>query len=163
MVEASLLICFAVLVVSSVVSGVSASALLHYPSKNDRLHGIVVAATSWTDPGILGLFLLAPLAIVWTRRRFDLFSRKSAADALVVWSRPRSALVLNVEVLFGIVAIAGGIFRIIPWIKDSSAQKRAIDTYAFLGQGLVAIVLGGIALFIVVQLADGDSALRDTP
>ena len=157
LIEFALIGGFAVLVISSIVSGFSTWGALHYPTATLRLKAVVLAATPWTDPAILGLFIFGPLVLAWQERRSDPGALTSLTGDFAVWRRPRSVAVFNVEVVFALLAIGGGVFRIIPWLGDSTrSDLPGLDAYNFLGQGLVAILLGGLALYVVGRMADGD-------
>jgi len=153
----AMLSCYAILVVSSVASAVAYYKWTDITTSSLKFQVVVSTATSWTDPALLVAFLFGPLLLVWWQIGDVNRDRPSTAVVRPVDEAAGRAIVLlhGAVIWSAVVTIIGGIVRVLPWIKEPSAHARWLDTYAYLGQGLVACALGVLAIIAAGRIADG--------
>lgn len=152
--EIALLICFAVLIVTSIATGFAAVNWEHYPTSTLRLQAIVVASTGWTDPATLVVFLFGPLALIWWQIRDSQVGEGSSMLGPTDQVARAATTSHGAVLVFGVLSILGGILRVLCWIREPSTHLRWAETYPFLGQGLVACALGVLAIYVGGRIAD---------
>jgi hypothetical protein len=105
-------------------------------------------ASEWSAPGIVVGFLLGPLALVaWTRMR-------GGPDI----AGGRRELVLRLALGLAVLTVLGGILSIVGRVLELSPSQQWSGFFGVLGNGVGAICLGLLTIFVVTRLS-GDMQL----
>ena len=158
LVAVALLACLVILIVTDAISGIEMSGS-HFEHYSEKFAKVVLVSTGWTDPAVLAVFLLAPLLLLWlVGERTSLTSGPPDGELSAPPLGFAVAFAFNVDLVLALLTIVAGILRIVPWAKAPSSTVRPLDASTFLGQGLVACVLGVLALFVAIAISSSESS-----